>query len=530
LPGELDAQNEIRLGADQKKYFWLAMTLIAALAIFAVVLAYPFCSDLSTYQWMAIRLVHDGALPYVGSWDHNFPGIILFHFLSIRLFGNSELGFRIIEALFQVVTAATLYYLLLHWFRPRTAFLATLFYGLGVTSWGVFHLGQRDEFAAGLLIWALAMWKAGKARPLLPLLSGLLFGFSALIRPTYFLPAVTLIFLDRRSLKLSEMGIWITLLALPLLLSILPYLATGTFDQYYDSTILFNLSSYQAMHSPISELLSVLRRAVKLEGFAVFAFVPRRVFPKNAESPFIRKMSRQERMIYAFILSELVLLFAVQRKFGLAYQLIPFVALLSPLAAIGLERILLVMPIASLRNWAMCMLIAAIFVRFSPLLPSIRAEATGNLAELAPFIYDPVSGQRVEDEVENFLAKPGKVRGAIEVVAFNARLRAKLERTETTRFTVVQSLVLANADGSQPEFQKRWRREFISKIVSMPARFVIIGKVWGYWTLPALGPNLASELPELDSVLRKDYLLDTTIGAYAIYRIKNDHSLFDAGG
>src|ERR1019366_2530731 len=49
----------------------------------------PLGTDNSVYQSMALAFVRFGRLPYLGSWDENFPGIIPIHAVAIVLFGNS---------------------------------------------------------------------------------------------------------------------------------------------------------------------------------------------------------------------------------------------------------------------------------------------------------------------------------------------------------------------------------------------------------------------------------------------------------
>jgi|GEM_PF-2559918 len=506
----------------REKSFWRRMSLLAAIAIFALVLPYPFCSDLSIYQWMALQLVHHGALPYVGSWDDNFPGILLFHSLSILLFGNSELGFRAVEAGFQVVTAVILYQLLSHWLKPRTAFFAVLFYGLGATSWGVYYLGQRDVFAAGLLIWSLAAWRAYRTQVRWLVLSGLLFGWCILIRPTYLLPALTVLILDWQRLRTRAILFFLTASSLPVVFSTIPYFFTGTFDQYYDSTILYNLSVYQSFHNPTRELGSRLADAFRLDGFAVLALLPAWLIPRVPLPGGEPRWRKQEKAIYIVLLLEVLLLFIAQRKY-LSYQLAPFLALLSPLAAAGLERGLAIVRSQTLRSGIAAFMLVSLFVAYSPLLPVLQAETTKDLSSLLPFANSPNIGLKVEHAVASYLARPDNAEGAIEIVAFDARLRAQLERQEATRFTMAQALALTNKDGTQPAFQREWRKEFITKIAQTPARFLIIGGQWEFWTLPPLGPNLSSILPELDSLLRVNYIRDTTIGTYAIYRMKSDY-------
>ena len=77
--------------------------------ILPTILLYPFNVDNDLYQCMGIDLSAHFGLPYLQSWDHNFPGVVVLHALSIAMFGSSMIGFRFLEFLIQVLTLIALY-------------------------------------------------------------------------------------------------------------------------------------------------------------------------------------------------------------------------------------------------------------------------------------------------------------------------------------------------------------------------------------------------------------------------------------
>ena len=64
--------------------------------------------------------------------------------------------------------------------------------------------------------------------------------------------------------------------------------------------------------------------------------------------------------------------------------------------------------------------------------------------------------------------------------------------------------------------------EYTDSIVHRQARFIVVGGDLNFWDHPPIRQALSRELPMLDSLLRANYFLDTSIGSYDVYRIKND--------
>src|SRR5687768_4732197 len=73
----------------ERPYVWL----LIALPLFVPSLFVPMSSDNSIYQSMAYDLLQFGRMPYLGSWDQNFPGIVAIHAVVLAIFGGSDLAF-----------------------------------------------------------------------------------------------------------------------------------------------------------------------------------------------------------------------------------------------------------------------------------------------------------------------------------------------------------------------------------------------------------------------------------------------------
>ncbi|HEY3874429.1 MAG TPA: hypothetical protein VGM92_03055, partial [Candidatus Kapabacteria bacterium] len=89
--------------------------MAVSLLLLSTHLALPLSGDNEIYQSMASDLFRFHALPYLGSWDQNFPGIVYMHWVSIVLFGNSAFGFQCLDLLVHVAMSVLLYRILRRW-------------------------------------------------------------------------------------------------------------------------------------------------------------------------------------------------------------------------------------------------------------------------------------------------------------------------------------------------------------------------------------------------------------------------------
>lgn len=86
----------------------IVLFLICVLILPAILL-YPFNGDNDIWQWIASEFVRYGWLPYVRSWDNDFPGVTIVHATAIAVFGNSMLAFRVVEYVVISLTVIALY-------------------------------------------------------------------------------------------------------------------------------------------------------------------------------------------------------------------------------------------------------------------------------------------------------------------------------------------------------------------------------------------------------------------------------------
>ena len=504
--------------------------MASSVVVLSMLFFYPLGSDTMGIQWVALRLVRHGLLPYVGSWEPNFPGVLVFHLLPAYLFGNSEIGFRLCEIVFHLGVVLVLYNFLLRWQRPRTAFISCFLYCIILVGGGTLYCGQRDTFAAGLLIIALFSWckaEAGSTRHLL--ISGFLFGLIALIRPVYApLPLTAILIFHKRFAFKQIAGFLIATIA-PLVLSILPYLWTGTLIEYYDTTILFLLRLYTHVITPSTEALRiVLYHYSPLFVFAVVGVIPVRQ-RQMSPSILIKSLSREERKLFVWMIIEIAVVIAIQQRF-LIYHFALLLVLLSPIATVGIERAIQWLPrrivwrvLAAILS---SLLVIGFFIQMSAPIRKgaeyILSLKWANGEYGAPFLTDYGKMCRdMDDSVIHYLSLPQNAAGSVEICSYDARLRVRLDREEATRFLYFQAFSVTDAQKGHPNFQLAWRREFLNRILSVPARFVILNGYMMYWNFLPPRYGVDRDFRELDSILHTDYTLDTTFSSNEIYRIKS---------
>src|SRR5205085_9736805 len=93
------AASRPRLSFWRDRLLWLV--LVGSAAMLALTIPKPLGFDNAMYQRMGIDLHDFGRIPYIGSWDQNFPGIFYIHYLIISAFGPSDLSVRWFDCLVQ---------------------------------------------------------------------------------------------------------------------------------------------------------------------------------------------------------------------------------------------------------------------------------------------------------------------------------------------------------------------------------------------------------------------------------------------
>ncbi len=495
--------------------------LALVFAVLSVTLLFPLNDDNGHWQSMAFDLIHFGRWPYVGTWDQNFPGMIVFHVVSIVLFGPSDFGFRLFDLLLQTTAAWMLFRFWRQWLPERTAWLAVLLYAFYYVRGDPFVGGERDIYASLLIIAASFRLLRQADYPISArevVASALCAGFAVLIRPSYELYVLLLVVLTPLRAKPKLASIFLLGSVIPLALSFGVYaLWPDALREYWTSTILFNLDTYGHIVRPFtgfwrslsSPKLLVVPFAI---GLVALSFWRKRDSHKAARAP-----------IGLYIASLVVTLAVVllQRKYYL-YHFAMFSILLTPVAAIGLDRLLRYLPSRS----QFAVFVACYFLCSLPyeeLVSHIRSRGQDESPwqTISASFHSMVWPDMAEDSVVRYLNAPERSAGRVEVCSYDPRMRLHLGREPAGMYASLHALGFRR-DPSDPnsfaDYQQRWRRAYVDSLTRLKPRFIVIcrGSTAEYLHDPY--NSLLHDLPGFDSLLLASYQPDTIMGKDEIYR------------
>jgi hypothetical protein len=477
---------------------------------------------------MAREWISYGKVPYLGSWDQNFPGIILIHSLSIVLLGPSDIAFRLIDVFIQVAACLIFYKLWSLYFRPRTAWIAVMVYVAFYVHSTSLVIGQRDVFAfIGVIIASWILLSTQKLSVGRLLLSGFLFGFASIIRPTNFLYEVAAIFLIPSVRNLRSTALLLMGCAMPAAIVIgFYFLIPHGLSELYLSIIRFNTDLYAHFRGGWDGFFKGLLRTLIVVipvglvlGLPQFA---RRTLALCSSKPFEKPVVN---LYYSYVALTLALII-VQGKY-LNYHFYPYVVLLTPIAAIGFEMVLgRIRESFQLPAFMLIIVLAALPINRLRDLPHTLGQEPTLLDAIYATEYDnPALGYAPTRRVREYLAPHVAAGERIEVAGFDARLRATLGANSATRFTMITAIAcrLDTARHDEANFtayQQRWRKEYMDSLRTVRPAYIVLARRTDYWYMGDPYDDVLHELPGFDDLLRSDYTYDTMIGYYQIFRRK----------
>jgi hypothetical protein len=145
---------------------------------------WPFIHDAPLMHYIVWRIL-SGAVPYRDVFDMNMPGTYLLHWIALRGFGVSDLGFRLFDFVWLALTSTALYLFCRPFSRWAGAIAALFFFSFHLSQ-GALSMGQRDFLLCVFLILG-AHFLAGSLEVggtlNLSFLAGLTVGFGATIKP-----------------------------------------------------------------------------------------------------------------------------------------------------------------------------------------------------------------------------------------------------------------------------------------------------------------------------------------------------------
>lgn len=495
---------------SSSRYHYVLLGVVAG-ALLLPHLLLPLNSDNDTYQAMALAMEQGKGLPYLGSWDQNFPGVVFYHWIGIKLFGLSDLGFRLIDVLNRIVVALLCYVIARRFTGPRAAMLAVPLVCLHYLSSGLWNAGQRDGFALTWLLVALYQLTKDTISSRDAVLATISIALATFIRPTnaaFLLLAISWILKTER--KLNSSLIVLLSFVCTLLVLLLPWIFhENGLREFFLAAIRFNLDVYAGERDTFSNLLDSLGVHVWFYVLALAGLIA---------SLVTKRIDRRTKLLLGYgLIAALVIV--VMGKYHIYHFeiLLPVTVLFIAIAFDWVGKI-----VKQPHATAIVTLVAG-FILFYPIgLVSQFIKYGANEASLKRLYYNlasfPDFGLRTEEDVITHLSKEG-ILNDTEFLLLWPGLRWRSEHAGLTRFTTTFALTMEGKHGLT-EYQTRWRREIDNALLTRTPSMIVAATGPEYlFRYSRISPDsLLRTLPGITTAMSNSYSLDTTIGGYRIYR------------
>jgi hypothetical protein len=477
-------------------------------AVLSTLLLYPLNDDNGHWQSMALELLRYGKWPYVGTWDQNFPGIILFHIAAIALFGPSDLGFRLFDLILQIGFCWMLYHLWRRWLTEREAWVAIMIYAFCYVRSAPFVAGQRDMFAAMIVVMIAGILIRERLRtPLNVFWLGLVAGIAVLIRPTFeeYLLLIAL-FSPLRKQRFDAI-VFVVAGLIPLALSFAMYsFWPGAFDQYWTATVRFNLDTYAQIARPFA---AFFKGVVSPKLLSIPAVIGAYLLLRKKR---IIILSPGTTVLYFSMIVLTIIFVLLQRKYY-PYHFAPNLILLTPLAGIGVERMLRPIP----TRWQIPLVVLVFFVSSLPYeaLVRHRSEIRTSVPEwIASSYADVYWHDPAEPSIINYIRSHTSDSDRIEVCSFDPRIRLHLLRQPVGKYASLHPLGFLknrNDPNSLTDYQREWMREYVDTLAVVRPKYIVMVRASVAEYLHDPYATVLSRSAEFMQMLGAYYRLDTTI-------------------
>lgn len=501
----------------------LLLSLACSAVILACTLTYPFNNDNALYAYMSALLL-EGRLPYLGSWDQNFPGILLVHTPQILLLGKSQLTFHIWDILLQLVGSYFLFRAGLRWGGRPAAFLAPVLCAFYYVQQGLWMAGERDTYVS-ILMMAAAFYVADRYRLYRHVTAGIWLGLSILIRPTLgLLVPAFLVYLiaERRAPKETFRFVLGVMLPVAILAGI--YQLAGGLDDLYDATIRFNTDVYIGQGSVFS-FWEPIRFYSAVIPFAIYGLWD------------LWRRDRNVAVLFALCLGASIASIILLYRHSV-YHYHPAMTIFLLLSSLGFGRSISNLAAqARSRTTRVSISVAAIAViliffavqtlRGNTIKRVLVDIATGKISSLArAYSYyegSPAFGVLVQQSVGEYLGTHTSPEEAVQMFGPYSYPQYVSHTSTASRFQTLHALTMRREDGALTAQQREWRREYLRDLERVRPRYFIVcdaPEAFRQFYAGRLGHEiLRDDMTEVGEWLTQNYSKDTVIGAFTLYRV-----------
>lgn len=490
------------------------------MVLLSLTLGLPFNADNAIYAYMA-ELLLKGRLPYLGSWDQNFPGVLAVHALHLLTLGRSALAFHCIDVVLHTIGLYYIYRITERLFGRVEAWLAIVLTSIYYVNEALNIVGERDTYVTILMVAALWCFIQKKNSA-----GALVLGFSILFRPTNVLYlAVVLAWLLHQKTSVKELIRVMVIASIPFVLFCLWYIAIGGFGEFFTATVLFTTKVYNRFRPP----------ADFFDGYKPYWFYFL-ALPFGLYTAWKSNRTASQLLLYFLAVSTLTL-FLLYR---LPYHYHPSIILLMILTAGGWSAIFrwIVQKVdrsdsQARANVAVTLLL--ILIGIQALVYYLRGSTTKraitdlfrdrvhSLSAMNTY-YDDFEGTGIpwQDSVIDHIRPQLDANSKVQMVGQYAFIPYELNVSPASRFITPPAILMRSRTGDLQDFQKKWRKEYVDSIRKERPIYIIVPDAPDQARIFLNGrvghEILQEDLTSLKDLIDSDYHLEKKIGVFSLYR------------
>lgn len=505
------------------------LTLAVCSLILAPTLAYRMAVDHGVFAYIGAQILK-GRLPYIHTWESDYPGLMFMQAAEIFFFGKSIYMFRLFDCIFQLGNAYLIYRIAFRvGAKQGAALLSAALYCLIYAGYGPWNTAQREGF--GLFFILLGIWlflTAERRRMLVTALAiGLGFGIAMLIKPTllalaaFYFPMLGAL---KRRRAWEQLATAIVGCMIPITALLAYYWMRGGLWDLYEACVLYQPIYTARLRGDASLWMYWLSKLRGLGGNAVGLTV--------VSAPFlIWGEARRERfMLYSAYVGSVFAVF-VQGTFA-GYHYLPGLGIGSILMGTMFSQVtqlVLGERVLQIRRWSIklseCAVLAILLI--APVF-YVKPNYVHSLVTLH-FLERPKPNEYrnasvfdfTEDfEVAEYLRAHTTPAEPVQVWGYESLVYYLADREAASRFQMTHPLVMRVPGRDITPMQQRWREEFMNDMEVRQPKYVAVVRDDNWWWAPEekTSEQLLEDFPEWKALIRNRYTLEHTVGRFLIYR------------
>jgi hypothetical protein len=476
-------------------------------------LLFPLQMDQYFHHYLGWRLA-EGELPYIGSYDQNFPGGAIIHAICILVFGQTSLGFAVFDLILQSIGLYFIAKTAKHLSVDAAAVIAPVIYALTYIGLGAWNIGQRDAFIVPFLAYSVWLLVHDRLSPRQLFALGLSCGYMLLLRPMFILFAVfAALYIVRGERSWRDAITFLIFGALPALLVIALYVIIGSFDILYESIVQFNLEVYGKFRHGVTMRGSGTMTLIFIWGLVGVAYM------------VLKDRTRSRPLVPVLIATLIAPISTFIQGQGDAHHMTPSYAMAAIWSGVGIASVIEIFKPRreGRRIIGLAIAVFAIVLRGSDRLPwdSMDAFAKGGSLRSIYESYTSTDVKLAEELTVADYLKP-QLSGGDQLFIWSMRIwpYQLTGHSAPTRFQTHEHILMQPKGQALTVLQLKWRAEMMRDFESRPPKFILWTTTDHLWLLPNAesSKDQVKRFPEFEQFVNQRYTLDTVIGGFEILR------------